>query len=43
MYILIVFGDIFFVSSKRNYSKSIKQFNEFNKGITQNGYHIYEF
>ena len=30
------------VSRKRNYKKSIQQYNEFNKAIKQNGYYIYE-
>ena len=34
---------IIFVSSKINYQKSVEQYNEFNKGIMQNGYYIYEF
>ena len=30
-------------SRKRNYWKSIQQYNEFNKVIKQNEYYIYEF
>ena len=33
----------FFVLSKGNYQKSIKQYNDFNTIIIQNGYYIYEF
>ena len=29
--------------AKKNYWKSIQQYNEFNKVIKQNGYYIYEF
>ena len=32
-----------FLSSKRNYYKSIQQYDEFNKVIKQNAYCIYEF
>ena len=33
---------IFFVSRKRNYLKSMQQYNEFTKVIKQNGCYIYE-
>ena len=33
---------IFLVSSKRNFQKSIQQYNKLDKVIKQNGYYIYE-
>ena len=38
-----VLNGIFIVSRKRNYQKSIQQYNKFNKVIKHNGYYIYEF
>ena len=34
--------NIFLVSSKRNYQKRLWKYNEFNKGVIQNEYYIYE-